>query len=255
MRPVWIIANNTFKEVIRDRILYGLFIFAIFIILFSLALGQLSFAEQARISANFGLSAIQLGLASLAIFVGSTLVTKELEKQTVLTLLVRPLSRLQFILGKFFGLALVIATVMIGLSLILGGVFYLIGAPINLAFGVVLTGFFLESLCLLAFTIFFSMFARPVLVVCFSVSVFFIGHWFSTLRYFSERAPDSSIGHLYSILRFLIPDLESLNWKPVVIYNDALDWSHYALASGYIVLWLLMLMSTTVLLFQRKDLV
>src|ERR1044071_5461067 len=119
MRPIWILAVNTFREVIRDRILYALIVFAILLIGLSLALGQLSFAEQARISANFGMSAIHLCAVALAIFVGSNLVYKEIEKKTIMTILVRPISRLQFIFGKALGLTMVIVTMILGLACIL----------------------------------------------------------------------------------------------------------------------------------------
>src|SRR5436305_70886 len=104
MRAIYVIAVNTFHEIIRDRILYGILVFALLLIGISLALGQLSFAEQSRISANFGFTGIHLAAAILAIFIGSSLVSREIEKRTIMTLLVRPLSRTQFIIGKFLGL-------------------------------------------------------------------------------------------------------------------------------------------------------
>src|SRR4051812_34634381 len=99
MKPVWIIAKNTYREIIRDRILYGIVVFALMLVGLSLALGQLTFAEQAKISADFGFIGIQLSAVVLAIFVGSSLVAKEIEKQTILTLLARPITRTQFLLG------------------------------------------------------------------------------------------------------------------------------------------------------------
>src|SRR4051812_6925954 len=107
MHILWVIAKNTFREIIRDRILYGLHIFAILLIGFSLVLGELSFAEQTRISINFGLAGIHLSAITLSIFIGSSLVAKEIEKQTILTLLARPVSRLQFLVGKYLGLIMV----------------------------------------------------------------------------------------------------------------------------------------------------
>src|SRR5689334_11892297 len=104
MRPVLIIAINTFREIVRDRILYGILVGAILLILLSLALGQLSFAEQTRIAANFGFTAIHIGAVIVSIFVGSTLVAREIDKKTILTLFVRPISRQQFLFGKCLGL-------------------------------------------------------------------------------------------------------------------------------------------------------
>ena len=255
MKPIWIVARNTFKEVIRDRILYALFVFAVFIIGISLALGQLSFAEQTRITLNFGLMAIHLSAAGIAIFVGSTLVFKELEKQTVLTVLVRPLSRTQFIFGKFLGLILVIMSVMAGLAAILGGIFLFIEHTLTPQFLIALLGILFEAVCLLSFTLLFSVFSRPISVVIFALGVFLIGHWQSSLRYFSEKQPDSTVDWTYRILRYALPDFEVLNWKSLVIYGDPLDVSLHLRAFAYIALWIAFLMALTAALFERKDLV
>ena len=102
MKAIWIIANNTFREIIRDRILYGLVVFALLLIGVSLVLGQLSFAEQMRISIDFGFAAIHFSAVILSIFIGSTLVSKEIDKKTVMTLLARPITRFQFLFGKFW---------------------------------------------------------------------------------------------------------------------------------------------------------
>lgn len=255
MKPLWIVARNTFKEVIRDRILYGLFVFAILIIGMSLALGQLSFAEQTRITLDFGLMAIHLSAVGIAIFVGATLVVKELDKQTVLTVLVRPLSRSQFILGKFLGLILVIVTVMFGLALILSGIFLFMGQPLTPQFFVALTGILLESICLLGFSLLFSVFARPISVVIFSLGVFLIGHWLSSLRYFGEKLPGSSVDWIYRILKFVLPDFELLNWKSLVVYNDPLQLPMRLQAGIYALLWIGFLVALTAAVFERKDLV
>ena len=255
MRTVWIVGRNTFKEVIRDRILYGLIVFAVMIISVSLALGQLSFAEQSRISANFGLAAIHIGAICIAIFVGSTLVMKELDKQTILTILVRPITRAEFIIGKFVGLALVIASVMVGLGAVLALVFYLIGLNITIDLLIALMGIFLESLCLLGFAMLFSMFTRPVLVVSFSAGIFLIGHWFSSLRYFAQKAPQTFIYWVYEILRFVIPDFETFNWKNLVVYQDKASDYQIGSSSVYAFLWIGILVILTAVIFERKDLV
>jgi ABC-type transport system involved in multi-copper enzyme maturation permease subunit len=181
-------------------------------------------------------------------------VVKELDKQTILTVLVRPLSRTHFIIGKFFGLAGVISVQMIGLAAVLLFVFYLIGFGFSTQLFVALLGIFLESLVLLGFTMLFSIVTRPVLVVCFSLGVFLIGHWFSTLKYFSEQARGTLVDFIYRFLRFAFPDLEALNWKSLVIYDESLQGAHVLRVTAYIVLWIILLVATTAALFERKDL-
>lgn len=253
MRPIWVVAKNTYKEVIRDRILYALLLFAVMLIGFSLALGQLSFAEQARISANFGLAAIHVVAVSLAIFIGSNLVYKEIEKKTILTILVRPISRLQFILGKSLGLSLLILTMISGLALVLAVVFAGLGLAVDERLGLVLIGLLAESLILLGITLVFSMITKPILVVCFSVGVFLIGHWQESLRFFAQKSEGGFLPLVAWLVRYFIPDLERMNWKELVLYNQPIDWPGKGFALIYALSWFALTVCSAALLFKRKD--
>ena|ERR1035437_5606953 len=253
MRAIWVLALNTFKEVIRDRILYALVLFAILLIGLSLALGQLSFAEQARISTDFGLSAIHLCAVVLAIFVGSNLVYKEIEKKTILTILVRPISRVQFILGKSLGLTLLIITMVAGLSMILCLVFWGLSVPINVRFLWVLAGLMAEALVLLGFTLVFSMITKPLLVVCFSVGIFLIGHWHQSLEYFATKSDGGPLKPISWMVRNFLPDLERVNWKDLLIYDQPLDARAKIMSLAYALAWFILCISISALLFKRKD--
>ncbi len=254
MRPVWVLAINTYREVIRDRILYALVLFAFLLIGLSLALGQLSFAEQARISANFGMSAIHLCAVALAVFVGSNLVYKEIEKKTIMTILVRPISRLQFVFGKALGLTMVIITMIFGLACILGLVFYGLGQEVGARFAVVLLGLLGEALVLLGVTILFSMITKPLLVVCFSIGVFLIGHWQGSLEYFAAKDQGGTLKAVSWLVSHLLPNLERLNWKDLVLYADQpLDFASKAAALGNAAAWFAICIWISTLLFMRKD--
>lgn len=247
------LAVNTYREVIRDRILYSLILFAFMLIGLSLALGQLSFAEQTRISANFGMTAIHLCAVALAVFVGSNLVYKEIEKKTIMTILVRPINRLQFIFGKAMGLAFVILTMLAGLSLILGLVFWGLGQPINLRFVLVLLGILAESLVLLGFTLVFSMITKPLLVVCFSLGIFLIGHWQNSLQFFAEKDEGGTLKALSWVIGHFLPNFERLNWKALVLYDSPLELGAKAAALGNAVAWFALCVWISTLLFMRKD--
>jgi Cu-processing system permease protein len=253
MRPVWVLAINTFREVIRDRILYALLLFAVLLIGLSLALGQLSFAEQARISANFGMSAIHLCAVALAIFVGSNLVYKEIEKKTIMTILVRPISRLQFIFGKALGLTMVILTMVAGLAFILGLVFLGLDKPVDARFAIVLLGLLAESLVLLGVTILFSMITKPLLVVCFSIGVFLIGHWQGSLEFFARNDEVGSIKAVSWLVGHLLPNLERVNWKDLVLYEQPIEFVAKAAALGNALAWFALCIWISSLLFMRKD--
>jgi ABC-type transport system involved in multi-copper enzyme maturation permease subunit len=255
MRAIRIIALNTFREIIRDRILYGIVVFALLLIGVSIVLGELSFAEQARISANFGFAGIQLSAAILAMFAGSTLVSREIDKQTVLTLLAKPVSRTQFLAGKFSGLTLVVAVVMLGLAIVLSGLLLVLGLKIDMTFFEALHGIFLEAMLLTSIALFFGSFSRPVMTVVFSVSFFLIGHWVDSLHFFISKSQSEAFKRLAGVVVEVVPNLEKFNWRSAPIYGDPVSSQEVLMASLYCGGWVLILITTTAVIFRRRDFV
>ena len=255
MKAVRTIALNTFREIIRDRILYGIVVFALLLFGISLALGQLSFAEQARISANFGFTGIQMSAAILAIFAGSTLVGREIEKQTVLTLLARPVSRTQFLVGKFCGLILVEIFVIAGLSVVLAALLFFLGFGVGASFVVALLGVFLEAVLLTSVTLLFGAFARPIMCVVFAVSMYLIGHWIDSLEFFVKKSESPAFQLLAGAVAKVMPNLEKFNWRSAPIYQTPVPAQELLTAVGYAAGWILLLMALTSILFRRRDFV
>jgi Cu-processing system permease protein len=254
MNVIWIIAKNTYREIIRNRILYGLIIFAILLIGLSLALGQLSFAEQTRITANFGFTAIHLSAAILSIFVGSTLVAREIEKKTITTLLVRPVSRTQFIIGKSMGLMGVIAVSVGLLTLVLGALLMLMKMPISATFFIGLYGILLEAAILLSLTIFFGCFSSPMLAVSFSIGIFLIGHWLESLQFFADKSDSALFVWSYKAMRMCIPNLELFNWRSLFVYDDPIPVLQLITSTIYGVAWFTFITTAAAFLIRRRDL-
>jgi Cu-processing system permease protein len=255
MKALVIIAINTFREIIRDRILYGILVFALLLIGLSLALGQLSFAEQSRISADFGFTGIHLSAEILAIFIGSSIVAREIEKRTIMTLLVRPLSRTQFILGKFLGLGLVLSVLVIGLSVVLEGVIKSLDVPLQLNFLAAVFGIWIESLILLSLALFFGSFAGPVMTVIFTGSMFLLGHWVSSLPFFVEKSQSAEFKSMARVISTVVPNLETLNWRSAPVYGTEIKLAVLSQATLYALAWIFFLLSATALIFRRRDFV
>ncbi len=255
MRAIKLVAFNTYIEIIRNRILVGIIVFAVLMIGFSLVLGQLTFAEQARISLDFGLSSIQFAAVILSIFVGSTLVSREIEKQTVLTLLVKPISRFQFLLGKALGLVLVNLVTVSGLAIVLSCVLYFLNVDLTLPFLVSLFGVMMESIVILGVTLLFSTFSTPFMVVAFSVGVWLIGNGMESLKHFSRRSADSGIVFFGKVLEVLFPNLEQYNWKSAAVYGDVIPLKTILLASVNSICWFMFFVLIAALIFRRRDFV
>jgi ABC-type transport system involved in multi-copper enzyme maturation permease subunit len=106
---IWAIAINTFREAVRDRVLYGVLGFATAILLFTLALAELSLDQQARIVHDLGLASISLFSVVIAVFLGSSLLYKEIDRKTLYVILPKPLRRHEFLIGKYVGITLTAA--------------------------------------------------------------------------------------------------------------------------------------------------
>lgn len=109
MGRVWAIAINTFREAVRDRVLYAVLGFATAILLFTLAIAELSLAQEERVVRDLGLASISLFSVVVAIFLGSSLLYKEIERKTLYVILPKPIRRHQFLIGKYGGITLTAA--------------------------------------------------------------------------------------------------------------------------------------------------
>src|SRR5205814_9414355 len=114
------IATHTFREAVRDRVLYNLIAFALLMTGAAVLVGQISIEIEKLVVISLGLTAVSLFGVVIAIFIGIGLVSKEIEKRTLYTMLSRPVRRWEFIVGKFLGLA---GTLMVNTFFMAMGVF------------------------------------------------------------------------------------------------------------------------------------
>ncbi len=249
----FLIAKHTFKEIIKDRILYGVILFAILLISLSVALGQLSFAEQTRISIDFGLAGIHIGIVIIALFVGGSLVWKEIDKQTIFTILTRPISRLEFLIGKYLGLIAVVATLVVALSIVLFFVCLGLQWSWDINFVYALYGIVLEALILVSLSVLFGCLSKPVLSVLCTLGLFFVGHWVSEVDYFASQSESSIVQYVGKALNFMLPNLERFNWKSMVTYGDVIEIGVVGSATLYALGWVIVLFAISSFVFERKD--
>ena len=175
MSKIYAIAKNTFREAIRDRILYGFLFFAVCLILFSLIIGQLSLHEEIRATIDIGLAGVSFFSALMAIFLGITLLHKEIEKRTLYTVLAKSISRPAYLVGKFLGLVFTI-TVLIGLMAIIWiGVLYLQNGTPSGALFVALLLILCETVVVISMALFFTSFSSPFLSGLFCLGIFVAG--------------------------------------------------------------------------------
>ena len=253
MFKVFLIAKNTLKEMLRDRILYGLIFFSTLTLGFSLVLGELSFSEQKKISVDFSLATIHLSVVFLSIFSGASLVFREIEKKTVFTLLSLPVSREVFLVGKVMGFLLLLLLFFTGFVAIFSLVLLGIEQEWSWKIVLVLAGIFIESVILLLLSIFWGTLVRPTLSVIVTFSIFLLGHWLDNLHFFAEKTENEWVRWADVFAGFFLPHLERLNWKNDVFLVERVNWENVFLSTGYGFCYALFVMGLLLVIMRRKD--
>src|SRR5947207_2656007 len=179
------IARNTFHEAVRDRVLYNLVLFALLLIAGAIFIGELSAGQEAKIIVDLGLSAMLLFGVFIAIFVGVGLVYKEIERRTLYAILVKPIGRGQFLVGKYLGLCLtlLINVVVMGVGVSLALIYIRRGwDALASRIWPALIPLYIELTIMTAVALLFSTFSSPALSALLTFFVFLIGHFSGDLK-------------------------------------------------------------------------
>lgn len=247
------IAVNTFREAIRDKILYSLLFFAILMIGFSLVLGELSLGDYTKIIKDLGLASISLFGTLIAIFVGIGLVYKEIEQRTIYTILSKPISRRGFILGKFLGLALTLAVEVAIMSTVLLLVVWSVSGELQAKLLVAIGYTYLELLLITAFAILFSAFSTPTLAAIFSISIYLIGHLTQDIYTFGGKSESAMIRHVSEALYLVLPNLENLNFKSQMVHDVGIPMEQFGFSLVYGVVYTVLVLGLASVIFERRD--
>lgn len=256
------IARNTFRENIRDKILYNLILFALIMILSSVALGQLTLGLESKMIIDLGLTSVSVFGTLIAIFIGISLVYKEMEKRTVYALLAKPVRRWEFIVGKYLGLLFTllvnVAVMTVGIMLTLlyhGGIGP--SAFVRLLPAVYLIYFSLALTTALALV--FSTFSTPALSALFALFLWIIGHFNADLLQFAALTKSAIVGWIAKSLYYVLPNfsnfttLDSRNVIQSAAYAQPFDPGAILWATVYGLLYCGSLVAVAVLIFSRRD--
>ncbi len=253
MYNIGVIALNTFRENLRDKILYNLLFFAGLLIAASRLLSSLSMGEQEKIVTDMGLAAINLIGVIIAVFVGIGLVSKEIERRTIYTIMARPISRVQFMLGKYLGL---VVTLSVNLSIMLL-VFLLTiwwsGASVHMSLLQAVELIFVELLVITALALFFSTFSSAMVSASMTLGLYVIGHLTPDLKGIAEKSQNELATMLLTGIYYLCPNLEMLNIKGQAAAGLSVSFAYQSMATVYGLLYSSLLLAVACVIFQRRD--
>jgi len=247
------IAVNTFKEAVRNKILYSLLIFALLMIGSSVFVSSLSVGDQTKIIIDMGLAMISIFGTLISIFVGIGLVYQELEKRTIYTIIAKPIKRSQFLIGKYFGLIL---TLLVEIAVMAGGFllllfFFLNSFDANILKAIYLI--FLELMLITSVALLFSSFSTPILSGIFTISFFVIGHLTYDLKVLVAESKMNSLRYFTNFLYYAFPNLENFNIKGRVVHHLPVGWDYMIFTTFYGLFYLALLLSLSIIIFQGRD--
>lgn len=247
------IALNTFRESIRDRVFYSLLLFAVIMLAFSMVLGTLTIAEPVKVIKDFGLGAISIVGTLIAIFVGIGMVYKEMEKKTIYLILAKPISRGQFLIGKYCGLSLTIIVEVVVMTVLLLILSYQYVPEIPFSLFKAIIPIYLELQLILAIAFLFSTFSSSFLSGMFTLSIFIIGHLTKDLKTLAEAGENVMFQKFASGLYYIFPNLENLNFKARVVHNLPVPASEIMFSLLYGVLYTIFILVLALVIFERRD--
>ena len=254
LHRIFVIATNTFREAVRDRVLYNLVLFVFLLTVSAIFLGELTSGQEARTIVNLGLSAILLFGTFISIFVGVSLVSKEIEKRTVYSIFSKPVGRGEFIIGKYFGLCLTllvnILVMGVGVSLAL---VYVGGKNLALSIWGAILLIFLELAIITAVAVLFSSFSSPALSALLSFFVFIIGHFSASLNDLAKSLGSTFAQYFFATIYYLLPNLSHFSFIANSAHGDFPPASMIGGAILYAIVYIGILLALTLLIFSRRN--
>jgi ABC-type transport system involved in multi-copper enzyme maturation permease subunit len=250
------IARNTFRESVRDKVLYNLVLFALLLTGVAVFLSDLTAAEEFRLIVNLGLSAVLLFGVFISIFVGVGLVYKEIERRTVYAIFSKPVGRGEFLVGKYLGLCL---TLLVNVSVMGVGVtlaLLLVGRPQNPSALVVwpaLLLIYFELLIVTAVALFFSSFSSPALSALLTFLVFVIGHFSADLKAFAASVGTAGARYFFGALYYLLPNLSNFSFITPAAHGQTPDPLTALASAAYALLYVAALLAAATVILNGRN--
>lgn len=260
---VWAVGLNTFREAVRNRVLYVLVMFVVVLMAFSLVLGQLSLHQEIRVIKDLGLGGISFFGVIIALFLGVNLLSKELDRKTVYFVIPKPLLRSEFLLGKFVGLAVTLGMLVVAMSLALWAFVAIQGGHHGIALVRAEILVLLELWLLTAVALLFSAFSSPYLSAMFSGALWIIGRNRAELVAFAtgKKLGGTTVGALLEVVSDVLPDFRAfyvsgadLGGQTVSIHEGFVSWGYVASVAGYGLAYAIVCLVGAMALFAKRDL-
>jgi ABC-type transport system involved in multi-copper enzyme maturation permease subunit len=252
-----VVAVNTFREAVRDRVLYNLIFFALLMIGAAILVGEISIGVDEMVIINLGLSAISIFGIIMAIFIGVGLVYKEMEKRTLYSLLAKPLRRWEFLFGKFAGLLLTLAVNTSLMTLGLAGTLYYVRHRFERSDAAILVAVYfilLELALITALALFFSCFSSPMLSTLYTLGIYIAGVFAPDIKGASEYTQNPAIAAGARLVYYLLPNFHNFNLIAAAAHGETIPFTLIWHNTLYAALYVMLILVAASAVFSGRNL-
>jgi ABC-type transport system involved in multi-copper enzyme maturation permease subunit len=248
------VAGNTFREAVRDKVLYVLLFFAVVVILGSRALGWISVGQDLKIVKDFCLASMSVFGALIAIFVGTSLLYKEIDKKTLYTIISQPMHRYEFVLGKYLGLVALLALALGGMTALSTAYVLVLGGKLNLIFFQAALLNFWKLLLVTALAVLLSALTSPILGAILVFCAYVFGHATGVFLDLPPQFDGSLTKHFFEAIYYCVPNLDNFNLHSQAANDIPVSLAYTAWALAYGAAYSAVLLILACLAFEGKDL-
>jgi ABC-type transport system involved in multi-copper enzyme maturation permease subunit len=266
LRAVALIAVNVFRESVRDKVLYNLVLFAVLLTGSAYLIGQLTAGQDVKIIKDLGLASTSIFGLFIAVFIGIGLVSKEVERRSIYSLLAKPVHRYHIVAGKYAGLVL---TLVVNLSIMAAALYVVLGYMAWTESDVMKSAWeapatdpallkamfliFVELSVVTAIALFFSTFSTPIMSAVFTFGLYVVGHFSADLRNFGDVVQSVAAARLARALYWILPNLAPFDVKAQVVHAQPVPAGYIAVTVGYGVTYIAVLLAAAMFIFSRRD--
>lgn len=254
MKNILTVSKYTFLEVYRSKVMMSIFFLAITLVVVTYIASEFTYGAPAKIALDFGLGIISLSNLGMAIFIGATLISKEVEQRTLYMILSKPISRVSFLLGKILGLSTVLIINTTILTILTLSIYNFYGGKVQ---GLMIWASyfsFIEAFIVLLFAILFSLLANTAMSVIYSIMVFVSGHAIGETSKILFTKANIFYSGMIKIAYIIFPNFYKINLKDFVIYHQELPFDYIFKIQAYSLFYIFFLLLVIINIFKQKNL-
>ena len=254
MRAIVAVARNTFREAVRDRVLYLFLGFALILLVSSKLFGMLTVGDESKVIKDLGLAGIQFFGMLISVMMSVMLISREVERRTVFIILAKPVRRWQFLLGKYLGLVATVTANLLLMAIIFLAVLLIYTGRLEGRIVFAVSMILLEMVLVAAFATLFAVLSTPILGAVLTLAVFVVGHVSDDLWMLTSQLRSGWSEPLIAAVYYVLPNLERFDFKTEVVHGLAIPPAEVAWAVVYGLAYTVLVLLLACFQFGRKDL-